>query len=161
MNEGLIKQKHEVYSYGLREGTTSSFYLKEGERNSLPERIGYSEGGFLKLQNKGRTLTENRKGQITGTFRKNESSVYKQNKPFRVFSTVWEAYNYPNFLGYGDIGVTNKMGRIESNGDLFIIYRPCNEILQFHLFRGLVELKNEVLKYLDRHLKEQALKRAC
>lgn len=161
MNEVLITKKHEVFVYGLKEGTSSSYYLKEGERNILPERIGYSEDCFLKIQNKGRALNEKKKGQVTGTFRKDESSVYKQNKPFRLFSTVWEAQNCPEIIGYGDIGISNKQARIESSKDLFIIYKPCKDILEIHLFRSLVESKDEVLKYLDRYIKEQALERAC
>jgi len=161
MNELLISKKHEVFVYGQKEGTVSSYYLKEGEKNVLPERIGYAENCFLKLQNKGRALTEKKKGQVTGTFRKDEFSVYKQNKPFRLFSTVWEAQNCPDFVGYGDIGLSSKEGRIQSSNDLFIIYRPCKDILEIHLFRSLVESKEEVLKYMDRYVKEQALKRAC
>lgn len=157
----MIAKKHEVFFYGLKEGTVSSYYLKEGERNILPERIGYAEDCFLKLQNKGRALTEKKKGQVTGTFRKDESSVYKLNKPFRLFSTVWEAHHYSLFIGYGDIGISNKEGRIQSSNDLFIIYKPCKDILQIHLFRSLVDCKEEVLKYLDRCIKEQALERAC
>ena len=127
----------------------------------MPERIGYSEDGFLKLQNKGRALTEKKKGQVTGTFRTDETSDYKQHRPFRLFSTVWEAHNYPFFLGYGDIGISNKEGRIESSNDLFIIYRPCKEVLEFHLFKGLVDSKDDVLMYLERYEKKQALNRAC
>lgn len=161
MDELLISQMHEVFIYGLKEGTLSSYYLREGTRNILPERIGFTEDCFLQLQRKGRALTEKKKGQVSGTFKKDESSVYKQNKPFRLFSTVWEAQDCPVFVGYGDIGFSSKEGRIQSSNDLFIIYRPCKEILEIHLFRSQVERKDEVLKYLDRYIKEQALDRAC
>ncbi len=161
MKEYLISKKHEVFVYGQKEGTKSSYYLKEGEKSILPERIAFSGDCFLKLQNKGRALTEKRKGQVTGTFRKDETSVYKQNKPFRFFSTLWEATDYPFLVGYGDIGVSNVEGRIRSTNDLFILFKPCRDILEIHLFRSLVESKDEVLKYLGKHIKEQALNRAC
>lgn len=161
MNELLISKKHEVFVYRHKGGTISSYYLKEGKRNILPERIGYSEDGFLNLQNKGRAFSEKRKGQLTAIFRKNETSFYKQNKPFRLFSTVWEAQNCPAIIGYGDIGISNKEGRIKSSNDLFIIHKPCKEVLEIHLFRSLVDSKEEVIKYLERYIKEQALKRAC
>lgn len=161
MNELLIAKKHEIFVYRQKEGTLSSFYLQEGKVNILPERIGYSEDCFLKLQNKGRALSEKKKGQVTGTFRKDEASVYKQHKPFRLFSTIWEAQNYPVVVGYGDIGISNKEGKIESSKDLFIIYKPCKETLEIHLFRSLVESKAKVLEYLDSYIKEQALERAC
>lgn len=161
MNEILISKKHEVFVYEQKEGTVSSFYLKEGQKNILPERIGFDSNCFLKLQNKGRALTEKKNGQITGGFKINESSPYKQNKPYKLFSTVWEAQGYPLFIGYGDIGFSNKEGRIQSSKDLFVIHNPCKEILEIHLFRSLVESKEEVLIYLDRYVKEQAFKKAC
>ena len=129
MNESMMAKKHEVFVYGQKEGTVSSYYLREGDINILPQRICYTEDCFLKLQSKGRELTEQKRGQITATFRKDESSIYKQNKPYRIFSTVWEAYNHPEFIGYGDIGKTNKKGRIESCNDLFIVYKPYEGIL--------------------------------
>jgi hypothetical protein len=161
MNQSLITNKHEVFIYRLKEGTASSYYLKNGEKNILPERIGYSEDCFLKLQKKGRALTEKKKGQVTGTFRTDEVSSYKMNKPYRLFSTVWEAQICPEIIGYGDIGISNDKGRIESSNDLFILFKPCNDVLEIHLFRSLMESKNEVMKYFNRHIKEQALERAC
>lgn len=161
MNEVLIAQKHEVFSYTQKEGTSSSYYLREGDRNILPERIGFTRDGFLKLQRKGRALTEKKMGQITGTFRRDETSPYKVNKPYRIFSSLWEAGDHSSFIGYGDIGISSKEGRIESGRDLFIAFRPCEGILEIHLFRDLVDWKEEVLSYLDRHIKEQALERAC
>lgn len=161
MNELFIAKKHEVFVYGLREGTSSSFYLKEGERNILPERISYSNAGIRNIQNKGRALTEKRIGQVTATFINDENSFYKQYKPFRLISSVWEAHTYPLFQGYGDIGTSNKEGRIESCNDLFVICKPHNDILEIHLFRSLLDYKEEALGYLDRFIKEQALKRAC
>ena len=157
----MIAKKHEVFVYGQKEGTISSYYLKEGQKDILPQRISYADDCFLKLQNKGRALTEKKQGQITANFRKDESSIYKQSEPFRVFSTIWQATAFPSFIGYGDIGFSNKQGRIQSNLDLFILYKPSIDILEIHLFRGLLELKDEVLNYLDRYIKEQALNRAC
>ena len=161
MNEVLIAKKHEVFVYGHKEDTKASYYLRDGQKNILPERISYDERGFFNIKSKGRALTEIKKGQVMGYFRKDEVSEYKKNKPFRIFSTVWQAINYPAFVGYGDIGVSNAQGNIESSNDLFILYKPCNDLIEIHLFRSLVESKDEVLKYLDRYIKEQALERAC
>lgn len=161
MNSDLIRRKHEVFVYCHKDGTKSSYYLKDGERSILPERISYDEKSFFNIKSKGRALTEIRKGQVMGYFKKNEEAYYKKHKPYRVFSTVWQANNCPSFIGYGDIGLSNKEGNIESSNDLFILVKPCDDLLEIHLFRTLIESKDDVLSYLDRYIKEQAFVRAC
>lgn len=161
MNELLIKGRHEVFQYHHKENTKATYYLSEGPRNILPERLSYDENGFFSIKNKGRALSEVRRGQIIGYFRKDEFSMYKRYKPFRFFSTVWQAMKYPLFIGYGDIGVSNALGKIESSNDLFILYMPYAGLLEIHLFRALVESKDDVLKYLARYITKQALERAC
>lgn len=153
-NELFIK-KHQVLTYELKPGTKSSFYQKEGRKDLLPERIGFSKDGFLKIANTGRAIVEKRVGQIVGTFKKNEISPYKKYKPFSIFSTVWETIQFPSFVGYGDIGLTNEAGRTVSSKDLFILYSPSKEVLEIHLFPGLVEFKDLVLQYLRDHKKQK------
>jgi len=162
INEALLRKKHEVFTYELKPGTTSSFYILEGTRNILPERIGFSKDGFLPITQKGRAITEKKVGQIVGNFKLKEESPYKQFKPFALFSSIWEAKNYPMFIGYGDIGISNPEGKIRSNKDLFIIYSSCKGIIEIHLFKGLVEFKESILAYLKSNIlkRTQALERA-
>lgn len=155
LNEALLKKKHEVFLYELKPETATSYYLKEGNKGILPDRIGFSKNGFAMIERKGRALLENKVGQIVGTFKRDEDSVYKLNSPFRIFSSIWEAENYPLFVGYGDIGVTNKKGKIETSKDLFIIYSSGKEWIEIHLFRGLIEFKDSVLNYLSEHKKQK------
>jgi hypothetical protein len=161
MNDILIKSRHEIFQYRHKQDTRASFYLFEGRRNVLPERISYDENGFFSIQKKGRALTEIKKGQIIGYFRKDEYSEYKRHKPNRFFSTIWQALNYPLFVGYGDIGVSNREGKIESSNDFFILYKPSNDVLEIHLFKSLVQGKDYVLKYLTNYIRRQDFLRAC
>lgn len=149
MNFELLRKKHEVFLYKLKPGTSSSFYLNEGSKNVLPERIGFSKNGFAQIQMKGRALIENKVGQFVGSFKRNEISPYKQNKPYKLFSSIWEAKDFPCLLGYGDIGISNNSGRIASSKDLFVIYASGKDSLEIHLFRGLVQFKESVLNYLN------------
>jgi hypothetical protein len=102
---------------------------------------------FFELNKKGRALSESKVGQILGCFKKNEVSTYKQNKPYEVYSSVWQAKAYPEFLGYGDIGLSNEEGRIKASKDLFIIVKK-EKVLELHLFPSLVPYREEVLEYL-------------
>jgi hypothetical protein len=149
MNELLIRSKHEVYGYELKEGTSSSYYLTQGKRNVLPERISFSKDGFKPISQTGRAKTELKVGQIVGKFKKNEeSSCYKLYDPYEIYSSIWQAKDYPIFTGYGDIGISKESGRIASTKDLFIIYSPQKGTLEIHLFKGLVEFKEEALSFL-------------
>ena len=161
MNDILIRSRHEIFQYKLKKETKATYYLQEGRRNVLPERISYDENGFFSIQKKGRALTEIKRGQILGYFRKDEISEYKKHKPYRFFSTIWQALRYPSFIGYGDIGVSNCEGKIESSNDLFILYQPSRGVLEIHLFRSLVLNKDNVLRYLANYITRQALGRAC
>ncbi len=146
MNKNLIRNKHEVFTYELKEGTKSSYYRVDGGP-LLPFRVSFSSQGFFELNKKGRAISENKVGQILGCFKKNEDSTYKQNKPFEVYSSVWQATDYPEFLGYGDIGLSNEEGRIKASKDLFILVKK-DKVLELHLFPSLVPYKEEVLEYL-------------
>lgn len=153
MNEILLRNKHEVFVYTLKDGTATSYYLSEGAKNILPERIGFSKNGFTVITNKGRALLENKVGQLVGCFTKKEESHYKKNKPYKVFSSVWEVKDYPSLYGYGDIGISNISGRIESSKDVFVIYTSGLSRLEIHLFRGLIEFKDSILRYVNEHKK--------
>ena len=154
-NNELFQKKHQVLIYELRQGTSSSFYQKDGKKELLPQRIGFSKNGFLQIASTGRAMVEKKVGQIVGTFKKNEISPYKKHKPFSIFSTVWESNQYPSFIGYGDIGLTNEKGKTISSKDLFILYSPCPDIIEIHLFAGLVQFKNLVFEYLKDYKKQK------
>ena len=149
INEALLRNKHEVFIYELKPETISSYYQIQGSENILPSRIGFSKIDFIEIKNKGRALIENKVGQIVGNFKVKEDSQYKQHKPYAIFSSVWAIKEYPLFTGYGDIGISNEVGRIKSSKDLFIVYRPSKDIIQIHLFKGLVEFKDCVIAYLE------------
>lgn len=153
MNEQLIKAKHEPSLYELKEGTTSSYYLKEGKRNLLPERLTFSKEGFKVLKHTGRLMTEKKVGQLAGTFKVKEESCYKLYKPFSIFSSIFEAKDYPLFIGYGDIGLSKEgPEKPERTKDLFILYSPGKGTLEVHLFKGLLEFKEPVLAYLKGYI---------
>lgn len=155
MNNELLQKKHQVLMYELKPGTASSFYQKEGQRNLLPERLGFSKNGFVEIDKTGRTRVEKQVGQIVGNFKKNEVSPYKKHKPFSIFSTVWAFCQFPSFVGYGDIGLSNEAGNTVSTKDLFILYSPCTEKIEVHLFPGLVEFKEMAFQFLNDYLKKQ------
>ena len=148
MNEYTLQKNHIEFKYERKEGTESSYYLKEGESNILPERLSFTRSGFTEITYKGRARTENKIGQIGGQFKKNDHSPYKKFQPYRIFSSVWEAKGFPEFLGYGDIGFSNSKGKTQTSQDLFIISLSESDSLEIHLFKGLIQMKEEALSYI-------------
>lgn len=149
MNEQLIKAKHQAFIYELKEGTASSYYLVEGRKNIVPERLSFSKNDLVKIDQRGRTKTEIKVGQIAGNFKQKDESIYKQHRPYAFFSSIWQACGHPLFVGYGDVGISNASGIISTTKDLFVIYQPYKGRFEFHLFAGLKEFKEEVLSYLQ------------
>ncbi len=151
INNELIKTKHSISTYELKEGTTSSFYRTAGG-NILPERLGLGLFANVKTTLKSQT----RIAEIKSRYKKDESGLYYSMCDRYIHTSIWTNPNYPDFYGYG---IIDERFRID---DLIVIYSTnnCKQSFEIHHFKGLASAANldEVFTYLsDFYKKSKAL----
>ena len=151
MKDNLIKAKHKTAIYRLKEGTTTSYYFRSGSL-LLPERIGISKQfEFAKTKRTGRNQHK-AIGKIKATFKKKESSRYKEFKPYTIHTNIYKVNEYLLFIGYGSIGITTDSGRIKYTNDLIILFSKTADWkeIEFHFFEGMLFWMKDVFSYLNK-----------
>lgn len=144
MNADFIKANLYITSYKIKEGTKSSYYQTEGDK-ILPNRLSITKEEITLVRKKGRNLMHSITGQMIGAFKKNEASPFKNYKPYTTRTQIWEKPEFPIFIGYGTLGITNDEGRISDTGDLLIFYTPDNwENIKILLFIGMGNPNDEM-----------------
>lgn len=112
--------RHLSMTYQLKEGTSTSYYFKEGDQGYLPKRLCITPYEFAPIVG----LPKQRAGQIKGTFTITENSNYKEiNKS--IHSTIYAPLKpLPGIIGTGDIKGTKDLLVFQSNDDwsLFTIH---------------------------------------
>jgi len=88
------------------------------------------------------------KSPPTGIF-----SPLKQNKPYVVRTQLWQIPQYPLFVGYGSIGISNQEGIIDrgsDTGDLIVLDAedPEWERIRIFYFPAMVKGLEEVMGFL-------------
>lgn len=124
MNDELVKASLSVAIYEKKQGTATSCYWQSGSR-ILPNRVSISNLEMAKVARKGRNLQDPVVGQFLATFTKKEKSPLKLHKPYNVRTQIWQHKYYPQFIGYGTIGISNTQGKVvksSDTGDLVIFY---------------------------------------
>lgn len=149
MNESLIKAKHQKAIYLLKEGTKTSYYYQSGIQ-TLPNRIGFNKFEFAETKRTGRNLHKS-KAQLKATFKKSETSIYKNFKPFTIHTNIWQNSEFMLFIGYGSIGFSNEKGKITDTNDLIIVFSYTSnwQELEIHIFPGMLMNLEEVFNYLN------------
>jgi hypothetical protein len=140
---------HLQFTYGLKPGTSTSFYKQSGPEGFLPNRLGITRQKFSYINQTGKNHLEGLQGQMKGTFTKKEESIYKKFRPWWIHSSIYEITDFPGFFGYGDIGITSANKKTEGTEDL-LIFLSSDEFksVSIHLFRGMLFRKDEVFRYL-------------
>lgn len=124
--------------YCLKAGTTSSYALTSGQQ-LLPKTISIIRGIEAgKVSRTGRGMLP-KVGQMKAGFTMAEASPYKQHKPFKVQTSIWQAAGFRT-LYYGTIGITGSSGKIEAdNGDLIIFSTADWKQVRTFIFIGLAD----------------------
>lgn len=152
MNVQFIKSILQEATYVKKDGTETSYLWQSGIK-ILPKTLTISDKKLTKTARKGRNLLHPVAGQMFGSFTKKEESPLKQNAPYKVRTQIWSIDEYPLFIGYGSIGISNKEGKItkESDlGDLVILYTSDNgQSIHIYYFAGMITSLNEVMEYLS------------
>lgn len=124
--------------YELKAGTSTSYAFISGQQ-ILPKTISIIRGSdTFKVSRSGRGLLP-KVGQMKSTFTSGESSPYKQNKPYKVQTSIWLAEGYKTIY-YGTIGLTGASGKIEGdNGDLILFVTSDWKKVFVVVFIGLAD----------------------
>ncbi|WP_207214466.1 hypothetical protein [Bacteroides cellulosilyticus] len=111
---------------------------------------------MTKVASKGRNLQQIVSGQMISTFTTKEESPLKQNIPFKVRTQIWAIENYPLFIGYGSIAISDADGKITRESDLgdLVIFYTSNNGQTIHIFylAGMITYLDEAAKYLSENI---------
>ena len=156
MIEGFISKAMKVAVYSHKEGTSTSYYLKAGEV-LLPSRLSISKGNEMtSVHRKGRNILHPIVGQLLGNFTAKEESALKMYKPYSVRTQIWKIPLFPDFIGYGTIGITSESGKVEDTGDLVVLHSTDDwETISIFYFAGMGNPNDlsQVMKFLDSFIK--------
>ena len=153
MNSQFIKSILQEAKYTKKEGTATSYLWQSGIK-ILPKTLSISkEYEFSKTAKKGRNLQHSVAGQMIGSFTQKEESSLKQNKPYRLRTQIWRINEFPLFIGYGSIAISDKKGIITKESDLgdLVIFYTSDNWLSIHIYYlpGMITHLNEVMEYLS------------
>jgi hypothetical protein len=149
MNTEFIKASHHVFTYELKEGTKSSFYLKEGSPKLLPCRISF-------MPYSGKEGKRKAHYEINGTYKQNEIGKYYSMNNRRVHTKIIPINAFPSFVGWGEVDERFKIY------DLLIIHSTnnCKESFHIHVFIGMAkgEYLESVCNYLLTYINNKSPK---
>lgn len=138
--------------YSKKEGTATSYSWKSGAQ-ILPKTLSIGkEHEFSRVARKGRNLQHPIAGQVIGRFTLKEESPLKQYKPYKIRTQIWSIDEYPLFIGYGSIAISNTDGKITKDsdfGDLIVLHSSDDwQTIHFFYFAGMVANLYEVMDFL-------------
>lgn len=157
MNSQFIEAIMQSATYQRKEGTATSYYWASGAK-LLPDRLSISKESEMRITNHtGRNPLHKIIGQLMGTFKKNESSPLKLNKPFQLRTNLWQMESFPSFIGYGTIGISNRLGKIDrqsDNGDLVVLHTVTKDWkeIRIYYFTGSVMELESIMEYLYKRI---------
>jgi len=153
IEEKYIQAAMQESWYERKAGTLSSYYHNAGCR-ILPNRLSISRDEFTMVRKKGRKLIHPVIGQLLGRFTKNEESPLKANSPFMVRTQIWHIPEYPLFIGYGSIGISNEEGKIDRESDtedliILEVEAPDWERIRIFYFPAMIKKLEEVMTHIS------------
>ncbi|NEW80973.1 MAG: hypothetical protein GZ094_01200 [Mariniphaga sp.] len=152
MTNQFIEAIQQTAIYQLKPERSTSYYWYSGTR-ILADRLSISREEMTDTAHKGRNLQHKVIGQILGAFKKCESSPLKQFKPFQMRTNIWQMPSFPSFIGYGTIGISNNMGKIDRDsdiGDLVVLQKTGSDWKEIKIdyFPGGVMDLEMIMEYL-------------
>lgn len=162
MTDQFIEAIIQSATYRRKEGTATSYYWATGAK-LLPDRISISKESETKqTSHTDRNPFHKITGQLIGTFKKNESSPLKLYKPFQLRTNLWQMEDFPSFIGYGTIGTSNELGKIDrqsDTGDLIVLHTSTKDWkeITIYYFAGCVMELESIMEFL--YKKNQIIKK--
>ncbi|MFA5229070.1 MAG: hypothetical protein WC446_04915 [Candidatus Paceibacterota bacterium] len=153
IEEKYIQAAMQESWYERKAGILSRYYHKTGCK-ILPNRLSISRDELNNVRKKGRKLTHPVIGQLVGRFTKEEESPLKVNYPFMCRTQIWQIPEYPLFIGYGSIGISDEERKIDwksDTEDLIILEAedPAWERIRIFYFHAMIKELEEVMTFLS------------
>lgn len=153
----MIKASYQEAIYEKKQGTATSYYWKSGSK-ILPNRASINNVDITKVAKKGRNLQHPLAGQFIGKFTIKEESPLKLHKPYNVRTQIWQHEYYPQFIGYGTIGISDAEGSVtdqSDTGDLLVFYSKDAgwQTIRIFIFAGMgknPERRDFAMKYANK-----------
>lgn len=146
MNNEMVEKIVTFADYERREGTKTSYVATSGG-GRLPRLLSIDKQDLAPVARVGRGL-EPRVAQMKAQFTKVENSPYKQNKPYKVQTSIWRVPD-TRTLYYGSLGISNARGKISGdNGDLVIYQTADWQRVRVYVFIGLAADRARLPQYL-------------
>lgn len=141
ISDDMIKASYQEAIYNKKQGTATSYYWKSGSK-ILPNRVSIRNIEITKVAKKGRNLQDPFAGQFLATFTIKEQSPLKLHKPYNVRTQIWQHEYYPQFIGYGTLGISDAEGRVtdkSDTGDLLVFYSKDADwqTIRIFIFAGM------------------------
>lgn len=157
MNDELMKASFQEAIYEKKQGTATSYYWQSGSK-ILPNRASINNVDITKVARKGRNLQHPLAGQFIATFTTKEESPLKLHKPYNVRTQIWQHEDYPQFIGYGTIGISDAEGRVtdqSDTGDLLVFYSKDADwqTIRIFIFAGMgknPEHRDSAMRYANK-----------
>ncbi len=110
----MERERHLILVYQQKETAPTSYYLQEGELGYLPGRVCINRYPFAEVRHGGFNKSI---GQFKATFRKAESSPYRNSKG-TLHSNIFpvSSSSAPGIIGTGDIIGTDDLLIFEDRG---------------------------------------------
>ncbi len=140
MEKTYLENRYTSLTYTLKEGTKASYYLTEGKKNLLPNRI--SVGDFSAFAP---SKVKNKVAELKGNYNKSEEGKFKGlNKGNSVHTSIYPIDLRYNFKGYGILDERHKIY------DLLVLENKEPNSIVIHYFEdmGRPEYKQTVWNYL-------------
>ena len=157
ISDDMIKASYQEAIYNKKQGTATSYYWQPGSR-ILPNRASIKNVEITKVAKKGRNLQDPFAGQFLATFTIKEQSPLKLHKPYNVRTQIWQHEYYPQFIGYGTLGISDAEGRVtdkSDTGDLLVFYSKDADwqTIRIFIFAGMgknPEHRDCAMKYANK-----------
>lgn len=118
--------------------------VEQGDENLLPYRISIMRGEAMTSVKATGRGAKPLVAQLKTQFTTNECSPYKQHKPYKVQTGLWQVDGKQTMF-YGTLGISNAEGVISrDNADLLIIKTSDWKTLDVFVFKGLAGLNKQL-----------------
>ena len=147
MDNSYIEPRYSSLTYELKEGTKASYYLKEGKKGILPNRIGIG----LFSNNNASPSHKLRITELKANYNKTEDGKYKGlNKGDSIHTSIYPVAYHSNFTGYGILDERHKIY------DLIVLENKDSNKVTIHHFEGMAkpEYMNMIWNYLKGIIKK-------
>lgn len=136
----MTGKRHPILVYKRKEDAPTSYYLIEGNKDIFPARVCINRFPFAPIHG---VKKKQAIGQFKATFKKCESSAYRNDKG-TLHTSIWKPIRaIPGLLGTGDIRGTDDLLLFFSHDEWLTI--------EIHIFPGCLFNEAGVIDFIEKN----------